>query len=402
LRRRPIKLGFLPMDLTEFLRRNGLTQNDLSVRAAKDLGRGEQDILFVSGSLVEGFGNASSDIDLYLVTGRRDVAPTLLNTHVILIGTIAVDVTICGREALEALLSRFELYSSKLRDPKEAFAFSRSDRQMLHRLLVGQPLWNGDAFQMLAVRINRLALSRHKLNCALHSAKCLQLDLSGCRAAGDWCTMLLAGQQLLDHTIDGLLAGYLETNNVEKWRTRILQRLPPDWEDRLPGRSSQESAIQLYFGLKRLPGALNSSTALEHALRIVAFSRRVFSWAGWVLSHPGVEAEFVPYELPIDKKVKTLFHLDLDVVFVYSDGRFQARRISTGEKSVGLSPAVLSILCLFDGETSEAEVILALASRYQNATSLLEDIYSLISFFDLRAKEVLDEDLLAKVLTSSL
>jgi hypothetical protein len=390
------------MGLTEYLHRRGATVADLDIGVGNALGRAEDDVLFASGSLVEGLGNPFSDVDLYLLTARDDVRYA---THILRLGPVTVDVVVMRQDEFDQLLARFEEYANEARDTGEAWKFSSDERLLLHRIVVGRAIWRSDAFAALQARIAPAALASHKLNYALHAAKRLQLDLAGCRIAGDWQTMLLVAQDLLNQTIDGLLAGYLKTNPTEKWRAQLLRQLPPDWDHRIPGRVGGQSALDQYLELNRIPSSLNAEGIHAYALRIAAFSRRIFPWAGWKLCRRGrteVPFESVHREAPVRETaavlVEKLFHLELDVLFVYSEETFQARRLSTTDGVFDLSEEAVDILCHFDGGSCQEAVARSTLGDDRHVRMLLCDARSFIASAGFKARDMVDDDAIAKLL----
>lgn len=390
------------MDLTEYLLRRGATLADLDIGVGKALGRADDDVLFASGSLVEGLGNPLSDLDLYLLSARKDVRCA---THVLSLGPVTVDVVVMGHDEFDRLLARFEEYAREARDTGEAWKFSSDERLLLHRLVVGRAIWRPDAFAALQARVEPVALAGHKLNYAMHAAKRLQLDLEGCRVAGDWQTMLLAAQDLLNQTTDGLLAGHVKTNPTEKWRAQLLRQLPSDWDHRIPGRVSGRSALDHYLELNRIPPYFDAESVHAYALRIAAFSRRIFPWAGWKLCGIGrTEVSFgsVHREAPVHETaavlVETLCHLELDVLFVYSEEKFQARRLSTTDGAFDLSKEAVDVLCHFDGGSDQEAVTKATLGDDRHVRMLLCNAHSFIASVGFRARGMVDDDAIVKLL----
>ncbi|WFU25150.1 hypothetical protein QA649_02575 [Bradyrhizobium sp. CB1717] len=390
------------MDLTEYLHRRGATLTDLDIGVGKALGRSGEDVLFASGSLVEDLGNPHSDLDLYLISARTDVP---CDIHVLPLGSVTVDVAVMRPDELDRLLARFEEYTRQERDTGEAWKFSPDERLLLHRLVVGRAIWRPDTLGALQARINPIALASHKLNYALHAAKRLQLDLEGCRVAGDWQTMLLAAQDLLNQTIDGLLAGYVKTNPTEKWRAQLLKRLPSNWDLQIPGRVSGRPALDHYLVLNRLPSFFDAASVYDYALQIAAFSRRIFPWAGWKLCSFGrTESSFgslydkAPARKAAEVCEEKLCHLELDVLFVYSEEKFQARRLSTTDGAFDLSAEAVNILCHFDG-VSDQETAEKADGRCESMP--LCDAHSFIASAGFRARGMVDDDTIGKLLKRS-
>ncbi|MGH1561072.1 hypothetical protein ACRAWD_31840 [Caulobacter segnis] len=156
---------------------------------------------------------------------------------------------------------------------------------LLHRLSVGRRLWPIDAPRPSDDRALATQVGRLKLHIARHMARTIQVDMAGYREEGDAVSLVYAAQDLLGHTADGLLAGSGFTNPTPKWRSRLLDRLPADWEQNsAPARLGPQAKRGL---LATAPGPIVATfdAALAHASRIAAFSRAVFHWAEERLVH---------------------------------------------------------------------------------------------------------------------
>lgn len=386
------------MDLTQFLFRRGTSLAGLRAAIIRALSVNAEEIVFISGSLVEGFGNSSSDLDVYVIAPYNNPLRVLDQDF---LEKLTIDVSFHDLGHINNLLTRFVGFSSGPKDTRKSWKFNLDERHLLHRICIGIPLWNCDAFQGLKASVPKLALARHKLDHSLHAVKRFQVDLAGCRSAGDWRTMLLAAQQLLGHTIDGLLAAYFETNPTLKWRFRLLQRLPSTWEKSLPGRMSDLSAADEYLALLRLPELLNAHTALQYSLRVVTFARRVFTWATWRLSQSAsINELFTGQQCTVRPSGPPLFHLALDVLIVYSDSRFQARRLTSAEQPFDVSATAASLLCLFDGSTSGADATANLPGTENERQIALSDLIAVISHVGWQEKPIVDDDAIQRLFSN--
>ena len=126
-------------------------------------------------------------------------------------------------------------------------------------------------------------------------ARTIQVDMVGYRDAGDHRSMVFAAQELLGHAVDGFLAGFHLTNPTPKLRSRLLERLPVDWGERLMLRPTGLSASELVWQLHRAPAAPTKKLALDHACRIATFARSAFTWAECELIG-GAETKFDRYK----------------------------------------------------------------------------------------------------------
>jgi hypothetical protein len=347
------------VDVAQFLAAHRITLPQVVQAADSVLRLAPDDVLFLSGSLVEGIGNSSSDLDLFLLTARQDVEYTACLTDVALVvDGCLIDVRVLTHDAVRALLSRFQHWAEQPRIPRRSFEFVADERKLLYRLATATPLHGDRQFDALRAQLSDRNLLRHKLDWARHLAGCLQVDLVGLRADGDHASMLLSAQEVLGHAVDALLAGSGFANPDAKWRVRYLSRLPPDWERRLPGRGSALPAVDRYLALNRLPATTDPAAVLGHVQRVVAFSRSVFVWAERALLGDPGEPEFPGLFRPVPPGGggSSLPALDLDVDLRFVEDHFEIFRLNDDGPAYEVSDAACAALCLFDGQTLDQEL----------------------------------------------
>lgn len=392
------------MNLQEYTRQHNITieaivaQVDVAIRLAAE------DVLFAAGSLVEGLGNAKSDLDLFLLTCRQDIQFTSLNDVTVIVGKCVVDIRVVQLSVVDSLLQRFDQWAKMPRQPRRAFEFTEDERKLLHRIRCGQVLHGAEPFGRLRSRLDFRELARHKLDWSRHLANTLQIDLAGFRSAGDACSMMFVAQELLALTIDGLLAAHGDTNPNWKWRCRLLGRLPSDLELRLPGRPTGLSPTERFLSLHQPPRRVVLHEVVNYSLRIVAFSRTILPWAEFMLLAPEHEVvPAVPLTQPDDVGGPYLPHLDLDVAVEFREGSFEVRRLNEPGQRFLLSPRAYSLFCLFDGETPRAYALRyaeRLTTEKSGGTSV-EEIATLVRHAQLEVDASVDEEMLASILTGS-
>jgi len=127
----------------QFLDRVGCEASRLL--ALEKLAEDAEDLcVFVSGSLVEGLGNSTSDIDLYVIGDRRPVGPAVIqkkNTFCISkheYGERRVDVEFWSRTGASELASKL----ARIDVERDLDAFECEAVDFIHRLKVGLPLGN--------------------------------------------------------------------------------------------------------------------------------------------------------------------------------------------------------------------------------------------------------------------
>jgi hypothetical protein len=389
------------MDLDEFLARHGLDLPSVAEDVCAKLQLAGDDVLFAAGSLVEGLGNEKSDVDLLLVTSRPDssFSFTALNDVTLIVGNCVIDVRVMQRAAVDELVHRFNDWASQSRPLHAATGFAEDERRFLYRLRHGRPLFGAEGYRQLQTRIDAADLARHRLTCARNSAGTIQIDLAGFRSSGDPYSMLFAAQDVLANTVDALLAAHGYAVPISKWRLRLLEKLPDDWEDQLPGRRIGLRPRDVYLALHRAPPAPSPDLVLQHALRIVAFARRVFAWAEYRLLHPSSHATAAALT-GRRSPGRPLPHLDVDVVVRYRDSQFELLRLNGTGEVFGLSADEYSIICLFDGETSreEASGHAGRLWRKRNGRAVVDEMLALVHRGDFTARGFVDEKALDAIL----
>src|SRR5688572_25619549 len=126
------------MQFSDFLNYHGISISDVATLATSTLNLTTDDTLFVCGSVVEGFGNEKSDLDLLLVSAREDLPLTSRDAILLKMGHCAIDLRVIRSAAAEDLLKRFDQWVAEPRQLRSAMAFTHDERLFLHRLRSGQ------------------------------------------------------------------------------------------------------------------------------------------------------------------------------------------------------------------------------------------------------------------------
>jgi hypothetical protein len=318
----------------------------------------EPHALIAVGSLVEGLGTTKSDLDLVMVAeGESATNPPDVELS-LAVGTCLVDVRLMAPREVVALTSRFEAWRAGASDLRYAAPFTLTERTLLHRLahgnwLLGTPT-NGD-WRIPSIR----DLARLKYQVARQAARTIQVDMVGSRDGGDDASLVFASQDLLGHAADALLAGCLVTNPLPKWRSRLLAEVPSNWEVPLGGRNSGELAVDRFWNLHRAPERPERVAAVEHALRVSTFARRVFAWTESVLLTPSVPE--VRGEQLLDQQLdESLPWLELDVDFARAEDLVAIARLNEFGRRLTVSPKEFGYLLWFDGRSSPRDIGMAL------------------------------------------
>lgn len=352
------------MDLETFLQLHE-AGFDMLVEGARSAARLEEgDRLIAVGSLAEGLGNRKSDLDLLLIVAgdlHSDASPDEVRSFAA--GRAVVDLRIVPAEFAEALEFRLATWALGEWDLKVAADFSPSELLLLHRLQAGWQLWPAAGHELgpqADPGTDRIA--RLKLHVARHMARTIQVDLAGYREEGDARSMVFCAQDLLGHAVDGLLAGFRLTNPTPKWRSRLLERLPSDWERRLVMRPTGLGARDLLWNLHMAPARPRLEAAVQHACRIVTFARAVFLWAEDALVHDGGgDATCAWSQHSTPRGEDPLPFLDLDVDFHRTSEGVTLARLNAFGEMLHMDLRDFAILLLFDNLTSAKEAASVIA-----------------------------------------
>ncbi|HEY0479797.1 MAG TPA: hypothetical protein VGD37_19895 [Kofleriaceae bacterium] len=353
------------MDITEFLHLRGadLASVVATVQAAVRLEA--DDVLLAVGSVAEGLGNSKSDLDLLLITPRDPGALPARDELGLMAGRCLIDVRIMHASEVDQLLGRLRAITTLPWDVTNAVKLTIDERTLLHRLLHGYPLVEARGAQRTAVMPSAAELSRLKLQVARQEARTVQVDLVGYRETGDHRTLVFAAQHLLGQAVDALTASYQLTHPVAKWRYRMLDRLPADWELALAVRASNLAAGQRYWCLHRAPEQPDDKPALDHALRISAFARAAFVSAENRLVKPAFPGHRLA-AAPAAARASgdpALPYLDFDVDFFLGERSATLGRLNEFGDTVELSPSGLAVALLCDGATTVREAAVMVHGR---------------------------------------
>jgi HEPN domain-containing protein len=364
--------------IEEFLASNRTDLPAIQAEADRVLGLKADEALLAVGSLVEGLGSRKSDLDLFWITPRSaaELPPEMSITLVV--NRCLVDVRVLRVVEIENLLDRFAAWCSQPWNTMREAKFPIDDRVLLHRLLSGLLLNEKQKAAMEGWRPARDDLARLKLHMARHASRTIQVDMVGYRDHGDFHSLVFAAQEGLGHTIDALLAGYGYTNPQPRWRSRILRRIPKRWEQALPLRPSGLPPAELYWRLHRAPKLADEKLAVEHAARIVSFSRGVFKWAEGILLRQDERGPRATNWSRVERvaRGRRLPYLDLDVDFASVDGGVVMGRLNEFGESVALSPREFAAALLFDGTTTvrEAEMAIQQGRSGNGASALVKNL----------------------------
>lgn len=221
---------------------------------------------FVGGSLVDGFGNSASDVDLIVLTEEEVTAAQVRPGR--------------GEDFVEQ--SDHGIWVSRIRDRRLDVEFRKGadldsardvlsggggrpdfDRfvlELFHHLRIGIPVVAPESFERTRDSFPWTALSAHLVGHFEFAANSALDDASGAIDAKDAGTALLASRTALGAATDAVLASLGNTNPRGKWRFRNLDRF------------GQQELKDRYLSLETDP-ATDDDALLARARERVLFSQ---------------------------------------------------------------------------------------------------------------------------------
>lgn len=193
--------------------------------------------VFVAGSVILGWGHATSDLDLYVVTEEqisinqgleafdRHVSTADPLIHIVIgeLGPYRADIEVWRASQIDELIGRF----AERTPDQEAPDLDRTEQDMLYRLVSGRPIHGEDWW---ARRRKAIDESSYGLWLAerrkLFSESFLE-DVSGLLDAHDAETALLAAHEAFALSVEAVLALHGDYSINRKWLYRRLQAIQP-------------------------------------------------------------------------------------------------------------------------------------------------------------------------------
>jgi hypothetical protein len=319
-------------------------------------------------------GTSKSDIDLMLVAPPGEGVPATTERVPLQVGPCLVDLWRVPSTTVDELLDRLDEWASGPWDVSHLASFTIIDRKLLNWFHTAQLLHAGEAAVPRAPSPSDLA--RLKLHVARYWARTIQVDMAGLRDEGDYRSLVAAGQDLLGHTLDALTAGHGLVNPQQKWRSRVLDAVPLDWQREVIMPASEEPAWSCFWRLGRAPVEPAAEPVLAHSFDIVSFSRSIFHWAERRLIDGTLGVVGVPHRRAPARAGAFLPRLDLDIDFGLADGNCQIGRLNATDEGVAVSEHEVAAALFFDGRTVAGEAAAALFSDEREGLRVVEGLVS--------------------------
>jgi hypothetical protein len=177
------------------------------------------DIAFVSGSREEGFGNAHSDYDVFLLRAAETETMLLIS----FLPETYIDCEIHWVRAAKDTATKLKSISPD--DFRAVWDLPLDELDFYYRLLIGRPVLRRDAFRAIQAEFDKPTIER--VVCVwsgLHARTALQKS-NTLALVGQSRAAYFAAQDAAAHAIDSFLARQGESYTSFKWRFEKLQRL---------------------------------------------------------------------------------------------------------------------------------------------------------------------------------
>lgn len=183
------------------------------------------DLVFLGGSRVSGLGNDRSDIDVFILTERKEAG--LVSSRLLPISDeeLPLDVEIWSLHDVRELIGRLcSLVADGGKDHRAFMQLLDEEREFLHDLSVGLPVQNDGLLAELKSLIPSGSLQSLSLARAVLGITNSQIDLMGLLVAGDWQGSAVAGQRIVEFAMLALLSTTGCTHPGGKWLISLLRK----------------------------------------------------------------------------------------------------------------------------------------------------------------------------------
>jgi len=186
------------------------------------------DVVYISGSLIEGYGNSSSDVDIFVIS---DVEP--IGENIIKKDKFTIDIRFEGKRRVDFEYWRPQYVDEiaqklkKITPGKDFVAekLSPVEELFIHRIKIGQVIQNKLDFEKLKNKFDLNLFSRYLLQQSIHRIDGAIEDLVGLLDDGDLDTAIFRAVSIVGLSVDAWCFYRGRTNPLEKWRVKKLSEL---------------------------------------------------------------------------------------------------------------------------------------------------------------------------------
>lgn len=237
--------------------------------------------VYLSGSLVEGFGNRGSDIDIFVVGSLTPSSSGMLihKEHF----TISlhyydqrrVDFEYWPEAPVLSLADR--LATMRLGEDFVAEKLASVEELFIHRLHIGLPLRTPERLEELRALFDRRRFCQYLTQQSIHRIDGAVEDIAGMLDDQHYEVAVLRSRDLAALATDAYGHSLGNTNPLPKWRSQVLRVLQRNHPDDLRLSEVKQKFWELQFP-SPAKGLLIPSSAERYANDCLEFAERVVQW----------------------------------------------------------------------------------------------------------------------------
>ncbi|MBO8164931.1 MAG: nucleotidyltransferase domain-containing protein [Brevibacillus sp.] len=194
----------------------------------------DSSVVYLAGSIMEGFGNSTSDVDVYVICDKEYIQELVQKAsdhdailpsekfviHNIIQDNIRYDFEYWAMDDFLSVVKRLNNLNFSTNGYIERLTEDEFD--LMHRFKFGKPIINQQAFQSIyqCVNLENLQYYRIMVNTEVYSGTIE--DLQGAYEAGDYGSCFFMVRNLVTLMVTTYLAACGETNPASKWLYRKL------------------------------------------------------------------------------------------------------------------------------------------------------------------------------------
>jgi len=210
----------------------------LSELSERGLIPADQHAVYLAGSLVRGWGNATSDLDVYIVTGgpwqgeatataKVSVAPGTVPIKAFYVGDRRWDVEYWSEGQVDEL--RKSLSWEAFEATPSGSDLTTTEILFVDRLANCEPVTGTEWIRQRRRQFGESAVRAIVASQSLYELDTFTEDAVGMLASGDADSAVLAARLAFSYAVDALLASHGELEIQGKWRARRMRAvLPPE------------------------------------------------------------------------------------------------------------------------------------------------------------------------------
>lgn len=178
-------------------------------------------LVYLGGSLAEGFGNETSDVDVYIVHDDLETVFNPKRKSIVIDGT-RYDYQYYSWDWFNKTIDKLNKLNFKTEDYLERLTEKECD--LLHRFKHGIPLLNEEMFNDTYGSVHFDNLAFYQVVRLSESYSNSVEDIQGAYESKDWGTAFFRVRSLLETVVTSFLSSKGETNPKSKWLYRKIKR----------------------------------------------------------------------------------------------------------------------------------------------------------------------------------